>query len=287
MEKVMPKISSSLWGYREWTRKRSLEDIRRVGYGGVEIVMHALGTPVGFHLDQNALPLGEGDLDQLAKELNEYGLKVVCLSPSSDFLMPPGSSRENANLPVPDDMTVLRKVIDLATKLGKPHVRPFPCADKPRHMTTQEAIDIIVRGLRECAEYAESCDIKLAVDITHSRVTGVVRNAIEIVEKVDSEYCGVNIHTSGRTSLLLAEALIYNGWGNKIFHTHLVDSKAMPGQSRGQPVPLGEGDNYIEEFLRILRDAKYSGWYNFEGRKEDAKASFLYLTGKLKELGIA
>jgi sugar phosphate isomerase/epimerase len=283
----MARISSSLWGYREWTMEQSLKDIGGIGYDGAEIVMHALGTPVGFHLNQNELPLSEEKIDQLVKELAANKLRVVCLSPSSDFLAPSGSSRQNNNLPVPDDMTVLRKVIDLATKLGKPCVRPFPCSDKPRHMTTQEALNIIIRGLRECAEYAESYDVKIAVDITHSRVTGVVRNAVEVIERVDSDYCGVNIHTGGRAAILLAEALIYNGWGDKIFHTHLVDSKTVPGQRYGQPVSLGEGDSYIEEFLRILRDTRYSGWYNFEGRKDDAKSSFNYLSIKLNELGVA
>lgn len=267
--------------------EKSLEDLGKIGYGGVEIVMHALGTPVGFHLNQDELPLSEEKLDELVKELAKNKLKVVCLSPSSDFLMPPGSARQNLNLPVPDDMTVLRKVIDLATKLGRPYVRPFPCSEKPIHMTTQEAIDIIVRGLRECAEYAQSNDVKIAVDITHSRVTGIIRNAVEVIGKVDSENCGVNIHTNGRMAMLLAEAFICNGWGDKIFHTHLVDSKAVPGQRFGQPVPLGEGDNYIDQFLRLLRDARYSGWFNYEGKKEDAKASFDYLNIKLKELGIA
>jgi len=282
----MKRISSSLWGYREWTMEKSLEDLGRIGYGGVEIVMHSLGTPVGYHLNQNELPLSEEKLDQLLKELTTNKLKVVCLSPSSDFLAPPGSSRESINLPAPDDMTVLRKVIDFATKIGKPYVRPFPCSDKPVHMSTQEALNIVVRGLRECAEYAESCDVKIAVDITHSRVTGIIRNAVEVINRVDSEYCGVNIHTNGRAAILLAEAFIYNGWGDKIFHTHLVDSKIVPGQRFGQPVSLGEGNNYIEEFLRTMRDARYSGWYNYEGRKEDAKASFDYLNIKLKELGI-
>ncbi len=146
---------------------------------------------------------------------------------------------------------------------------------------------IIVRGLKECAEYAESCGVKLAVDITHSRVTGVPRLAVEVIDRVDSEYCGVNIHTTGRTALLIAEAFIYNGWGDKIFHTHLVDSRRTLEEPFRQHVPLGEGDAYIEEFLRILGDTRYSGWYNFEGRKEDAKVSFDYLTAMLKKLRIA
>jgi sugar phosphate isomerase/epimerase len=282
----MDGISSSLWGYREWTLDKSLEDLGRIGYGGVEMVMHALGTPVGFHLNQNELPLSEEKINQLINKVTANKLKVVCLSPSSDFLVPPGSARESLNLPMPDDMTVLRKVIDLAAKLGKPYVRPFPCSDKPMYMTTQEALDIVIRGLRECTEYAESFGVKIAVDITHSRVTGIIKNAVEVIGRIDSDYCGINIHTNGRAAILLAEAFIYNGWGDKIFHTHLVDSKTIPGQRFGQPVPLGEGDNYIEQFMLVLRDARYAGWFNYEGRKEDAKASFDYLNLKLKELRI-
>ncbi|MEM1996524.1 MAG: TIM barrel protein [Candidatus Bathyarchaeia archaeon] len=103
---------------------------------------------------------------------------------------------------------------------------------------------------------------------------------------MDSDYFGFNIHTVGKLAILLAEALIANGWGDKIFHTHLLDAKRMPGKPFGEPVPLGEGDNYIEEFLILLKDAKYSGWYNFEGKREDAKAAYDYLIGKIKELNL-
>ena len=276
----MPKISCSLWGYREWTRERSIEDIGSIGYGAVEIVMHNLWTDVGYHLNQDELPLGDEELDLLKKELSRHNLKVCCLSPSTDFLVPKGRGAQ-------DDFTVVKNAVDLATELGKPFVRPFPCADKPSSMTTEEAVKIIVRGLKECAEYAESCGVKLAVGITHSRVTGVPRLAVDVIDGVDSEYCGVNIHTTGRTALLIAEAFVYNGWGDKIFHTHLVDSRRTLEEPFRQHVPLGEGDAYIEEFLRILGDIRYSGWYNFEGNKEDAKVSFDYLSAMLKKLRIA
>jgi len=276
----MPKISCSLWGYREWTRENAIEDIGNIGYSAVEIVTHSLGTDVGFHLNQDELPLGDEALDQLRKELDRANLKVCCLSPSTDFLVPEGWRAR-------DNFTVVKNVVDLATELGAPLVRPFPCAGKPGYMTTEEAVKVIVRGLKECAEYAGSCGVKLAVDITHSRVTNVPRNAVEVISGVDSEYCGVNIHTTGRTALLIAEAFLYNGWDDKILHTHLVDSRRILEEPYREPVSLGGGDACIEEFLRLLGDAGYSGWYNSEGRKEDAGTSFDYLTAMLKELRIA
>ena len=66
------------------------------------------------------------------------------------------------------------------------------------------------------------------------------------------------------------------------FFIHIFLTQREPNKPFGEPVPLGEGDNYIERFLLLLKDARYSGWYNFEGRREDAKVSFDYLIGKLK-----
>lgn len=282
----MVRVSCSLWGYRDWPREKALEDIGKIGYKGVEIVMHHLGTPIGYHLNQNALPLNSEEMDKLKRELSENNLRIVCLSPSSDFLVPPSVRQFVPHLPSPDDATVLRKVIDLAVELGKPLVRPFPCADKPTYMSMEEALNVVIRGLKDITAYAASLDVKIALDVTHSRVTNTVNNAIKILEKVDSDYFGFNIHTVGKLAILLAEALIANGWGDKIFHTHLLDAKRMPGKPFGEPVPLGEGDNYIEEFLILLKDAKYSGWYNFEGKREDAKAAYDYLIGKIKELDL-
>ncbi|MBS7625227.1 TIM barrel protein [Candidatus Bathyarchaeota archaeon] len=115
--------------------------------------------------------------------------------------------------------------MDLAVDLGKPLVRPFPCADKPTYMSTEEALNIIIHGLKDLVEYAEARDIKIALDITHSQVTNTVNNAIKILERIDSNYFGFNIHTVGRLAILLTEALIANSWSDKIFHTHLLDTK--------------------------------------------------------------
>ena len=95
-------------------------------------------------------------------------------------------------------------------------------------MSTEEALNIIIHGLKDLVEYAEARDIKIALDITHSQVTNTVNNAIKILERIDLNYFGFNIHTVGRLAILLTEALIANSWSDKIFHTHFLDTKREP-----------------------------------------------------------
>jgi len=263
----MKKISSSTWGYRKWNLENAIVSMAKIGYNGVEIVTHHLETSIRYHLTPN---MERTRIEKVKKLTDSLGLKIVCISPENDFLKPVSGS-------VKGDVELIKKNIDMALELDCNLVRPFATWDKPEEMSREDAINIIVKGLKECAKYAEDKGVKLALE-NHGLFDTVPENLIDIVNKVSSDHLGVCLHTrEGFIGILKAIP-------EKIFHLHLMDFKKL---SEDYTLSLGEGDLDLEATLKILKEYGYDGWYNYEGHnaenpEEDAKKSYLYLVRHLK-----
>lgn len=300
----MEKISISTWGYRKWNLEDAIASIAKIGYKGVEIVTHHLGTPINYHLTPN---MRRTRIEKVKKLTDSLGLKIACISPASDFLKPISGSLKG-------DIELVKKNIDMALELDCNLVRPLAAWNKPEGMSREEAINVIVKGLKECVKYAEDKGVKLAIE-NHGLFDHVPDNLIDIVTKVSSDYLGVCLHTR-EDFMDILKAI-----PDKIFHLHLMDFKKLPddyktiwnlkwtGLNKNQiasktgfsmefvkkvlsqripAVSLGEGDLDLETTLKILKEHGYNGWYNYEGHdaenpEEDAKKSYSYIVRYLKK----
>lgn len=294
----MEKISCSTWGYRKWNLDDAVASMAKIGYKGVEIVTHDLGTPVKYHLNPE---MGTTRIKKLKKLTDSLGLKIVCISPESDFLKPASGS-------VKGDVESIKKTIDMALELDCHLVRPLAAWKKPENLSREDAIDVIVKGLKQCVKYAEAKEVKLALE-NHGLFDRVPENLIAIVTKIASDHLGVCLHTR-EDFMDILKAI-----PEKIFHLHLMDFKKLSKDyktvlnlkmtglnknqivsktgfsadfvkkvlSQGIPlVSLGEGDLDVEATLKILKKNGYDGWYNYEGHdaenpEKDAKKSYSFL----------
>jgi len=299
----MEKISSSTWGYRKWNLEDAMASMAKIGYKGVEIVTHHLGTSISYHLTPN---MRRTRIEKIKKLTDSLGLKIVCISPGSDFLKPMSGSLKG-------DIELIKKNIDMALELDCNLVRPLAAWKKPEEVSREDAINVIVKGLKECVKYAEAREVKLALE-NHGLFDRVPNNLIDIVTKVSSNYLGVCLHTREDFMDILRTI------PEKIFHLHLMDFKKLSKDyqtiwnlksaglnanriasktgflaefvkkvlSQGTPVvSLGDGDLDVGTTLKILKEHGYNGWYNYEGHdaenpEEDAKKSYLYLVRCLK-----
>jgi len=299
----MERISCSTWGYRKWNFEDAVVSMAKIGYKGVEIVTHHLGTPISYHLTPN---MGRTRVKKVKKLTDSLGLKIACISPASDFLKPISGSLKG-------DVELVKKNIDMALELDCNLVRPLAAWNKPKDMSREDAINVIVKGLKECVKYSEDRGVKLALE-NHGLFDRAPDNLIEIVTKVSSDYLGVCLHTR-EDFMDILKAI-----PDKIFHLHLMDFKKLPEKYktiwnlkwtglnknliasktgfptefvkkvlfRGIPaVSLGEGDLDLETTLKILKEHGYNGWYNYEGHdadnsEEDAKKSYLYMARYLE-----
>jgi len=294
----MERISCSTWGYRKWNLENAVASMAKIGYKGVEIVTHHLGTPINYHLNPD---MGRTRIKKVKKLTDSLGLKIVCISPESDFLKPVSGSLKG-------DIELIKKNIDMALELDCHLVRPLAAWKKPENMSREDAINVIVKGLKTCVKYAEDKEVKLALE-NHGLFDRVPDNLIAIVTKVSSDHLGVCLHTR-EDFMDILKAI-----PEKIFHLHLMDFKKLskddktvlnlkmtglnknqivsktgfPAEfvkkvlSQGIPaVSLGEGDLDVKITLKILKEHGYNGWYNYEGHnaenpESDAKKSYSFI----------
>jgi len=300
----LAKISCSSWVYREWEIERAIPSIAGIGYGGVEVVAHQMGRE-RFHLRPDF-----SNARQIVDLAERSGVKIPCIDPSNDFLNPRTGSVEG-------EVAHIKRSIDVAVEMGVPVVRPFATGRKPEAISREKALQTITGALRECADYAASAGVKLALE-NHGEWTSDPRNFIDIVRGVKSDSFGACLHTrEGYLEILDALA-------PRVLHTHLVDARKVPEEAvtamrmvrRGVPIPeiakklgmdvdrlkglvsrdlfdveFGRGQIDIRRVVATLRDAGYTGWYNFEGHRlgdpeADARQAHGYLVNLLKEMGI-
>ena len=304
----MLKLSCSTYPYLQWTTDDAIRSISRCGFKGVEMLtpMHEI-----YHISPD-LPAQR--IVEIADILDLEGLVVSCISPANDILSPQTGSLEK-------ETALLKANIDLAEIMNAPCVRPFATNQLPSGMSREEGLNIIIKVLRECVEYAEARRIKIALE-NHGIFPSVPKNIIDIVKGVDSPYMGVCLHV-GRPGI----DEIIDAVGRSIFHLHLGDCKPLSPEAerlsqemrklvseglsteqaaaklgfssyseaiekiRPEVAPLGEGSLGLRGLVKKLLDVGYKGWWNLEvypiqNPEPIATKSVENLTKVLEEFGV-
>ena len=81
-----------------------------------------------------------------------------------------------------------------AAKLGIPHVRVFDGTAKPPGYSREEITDWLIGDMKECAAYGSQHGVMICYQ-NHNDFTTNAAQAIEIVERVDSEWFGLMLDT--------------------------------------------------------------------------------------------
>ena len=81
-----------------------------------------------------------------------------------------------------------------ASKLGIPHVRIFDGTAKPQGYSREEITDWLIDDMKECAAFGGRHGVMICYQ-NHNNFTTNAAQAIEIVERVDSEWFGLMLDT--------------------------------------------------------------------------------------------
>jgi len=102
--------------------------------------------------------------------------------------------RNNFTLEDPEQRKLEKQLVKnwviAASKMGMPHVRIFDGTAKPQGYSRQEITDWLVDEMKECADYAGRYGIIISYQ-NHNNFTSNAAQAIEIIERVDSEWFGL------------------------------------------------------------------------------------------------
>jgi sugar phosphate isomerase/epimerase len=162
--------------------------------------------------------------------------------------------------------------IDAAERLGAGHIRVFG-GNVPKGSTVEEATPWVVEVLSRAADYAGNRGIILGLE-NHGGITEKAEKIVEIVQKVDSPWVGINLDTGNfRTDTFRQIEMC-------LPHAVNVQVKAEMRDESGKTVPQD-----WKRVVALLRKTGYRGYLALEYEaKEEPATAVPRLIGELKRV---
>jgi sugar phosphate isomerase/epimerase len=245
-------LAFSTLGCPAWTWMQILDFAEQHGFAAVEL-RGMLGS-----MDLPARPEFAADkVSQSKKELAAHGLKIACVSSSTELHIADGPERAAK-------IADAKRFIDLAEKLEAPNVRVFGNQIRePR----QEVLARVAAGLHELGEYAGARNVAVIIE-SHGDFTDSATLS-EVLNRADSKHAALlwdayhTYNSSHEEPEFTVERL-----GKWIRHTHLKDSLPDgPDRKERTYVLTGRGDIPVKRQMATLVKAGYRGYYCFEWEK--------------------
>jgi sugar phosphate isomerase/epimerase len=243
-------LAFSTLGCPNWELQKILEFARANGFAAVEL-RGLLGS-----LDLPSRPeFAPGRLPQTIKQIAEHGIKIACVSSSTELHIADATERAKG---IADG----KRFVDVAQALNAPYVRVF--GNKLEGGPRDEVIARVAAGMHEMAEYAGPRGVTVIIESHGDFVDSPTLK--EVLTRANSEHAGLlwdahHTFVDGHEDPEHTVAEL----GKWIRHTHLKDSRA-DGQER-KYVLTGSGQVPVERQVQALRRLRYQGYYCFEWEK--------------------
>ncbi len=184
-------------------------------------------------------------LHRLRRHAFRLGLDISGTAIRNDFCLPPGEARDR-------DLDHVRAWIDRAAELNAPVVRVFG-GTVPKDDTEDTAFARVVDGLNAVLPHASEKGVTLALE-NHGGITERPEQLLKIVRAIDSPDFGVNLDTGNfRGADPYADLALLAPYAVTV----QVKTEVAPNGGRKQSADLAR-------FVKILRDARYSGYIVLE-----------------------
>ncbi len=253
------KISFSTLACPAWNMDRVIGMARQEGYDGVELRFIENDDRLWLRPEFR----GKG-LRETLDRLGQAGLQVPCVDTSSFFHHPDAGMRRQA-------LEMGKSMMELAAGLGAPGIRVFGDRVQPGADRTSTCA-WIAEGMRELAEFGRPLHVQVWLE-SH----GDFARAVDTLEPLD-------LAGGGNCGVLWDPVNAYSEFGEspsdgigslglRIKHVHLKDARPPRQQATADhaplwdPVLMGEGEFPSHDLMRLLLDARYSGFVSFEWEK--------------------
>jgi sugar phosphate isomerase/epimerase len=127
-------------------------------------------------------------------------------------------------------------------------------------------IDILVEWFKEAVVVAKEYDVKLAVE---NHIDYTADECVELLERVDSPYLGLNLDTGNFLRLLDDPVEGTRKLADKVLATHIKDLKPVAGVDAREwyffsSTPVGDGLVDNQKIAQYLYEAGYKGFLAVE-----------------------
>lgn len=280
---IMMKISVSMYSLastikkENWSVLEFIDYAKRISIEGVELLDIYWKNPEDI----------EQEIDLVKKALKENNLQVSAYDVSNNFVK---DSKEEQNKEV-------LKVLDgiqIAKKLGTNIVRVF-CGDLHENLTFENGAELIVSGLKRCAEMAETERVYLAIE-NHGLLAGKSAQVNNIIQEVNSPFVKSTFDTGNFLLVHESPEEAFDQMKNEIVHVHFKDfrekeeNEQLNGFRSTEGIELigvipGDGKVNLEYIVNELKEMKYDGWLSIEYEGlEDAKLANEEAVNRLRKL---
>lgn len=264
-------FSTNAYTGGKYTLIEAINKIADAGYQGVEILAdHPLLWP--FSITEKEIKEIKGVLKERNIAISDINAFTCCgywLEKYGSTKGPPGQKfgpcfcdYEEENRQMRIEYT--KKVIDLAVELGARDITT--CSGyQPLRGTREMAWENMVQALREAVAYAEKKGIRVNIEYEPALVVGSAREALEIVEEINSPNFGLNFDI-GHSFVCDEDVPATIRQLSKYINTLHIEDIGL--DEKGRPVHhhliLGQGAMPLEEIFDTLEKVGYQGWYTVE-----------------------
>ncbi|MFJ7826023.1 sugar phosphate isomerase/epimerase family protein [Psychrobacillus sp. NPDC096623] len=227
------------------------------------------------------------EIKSVKEALKKNNLQVSAYDVSNNFVKESKEEQEIEVLKVLDGIRV-------AKKLGTNIVRVF-CGDIHENLTFENGADLIVNGLKECAEMAEKEGVYLALE-NHGLLAGKSAQVKNIIQNVNSPYVKSTFDTGNFLLVHEPPEEAFEQLKKEIVHVHFkdfrekVDKEQLIGFRSTQGIELigvipGDGKVNLEYIVNGLKEVQYNGWLSIEYEGvDDAKLANEEAVNRLRKL---
>lgn len=137
----------------------------------------------GYYFSTYPAPPPDEELFQLKRRAFVNGLTIYGTGVRNDFCVTDPEARRA-------ELDKVKRWIEVAAKLGAGMLRVFAGSRVPEGWNFERLVDWVAEALRECAEEGRRNGVIVAVQ-NHNEVLLTAAQTIQLVEAVDSPWCGV------------------------------------------------------------------------------------------------
>ncbi|ANX13814.1 AP endonuclease [Fictibacillus arsenicus] len=229
----------------------------------------------------------EEELKEVIEYLEHSPLEVSCYDVSNDFVKETAEERKS-------EIQKVKDAVDTAKRLNTRCVRVF-CGDLTPNMDYAIGKEWIISSLIECAKYAETQGVMLAIE-NHGMLAGKSEQVKEILAEVGSPNVKSTFDTG---NFLLVEdnpLAAYQKLKNEIAHVHFKDFRLRNsgdthsgfkglGEKYWIGVIPGDGEVVLSEIISNLKRDRVDTWLSLEYEGyDDAKVAVRDSVNRIRKL---
>jgi sugar phosphate isomerase/epimerase len=232
------KLAFRTGGFGSWKMDRILEELRGIGYSGVELCLeHSEHRPEKMNADL---------IQRTRQQLDRLGLGIASASYHADG--------EDMATRLPNTF----RAIDIAADLGTDIL--VVNAERAKPETKKPQFEQVVERFKKLCEQAEKRRVTLAVEPEPGLIINDTPDMLELMRRVGSKRLAVNLDVGHAVCVGESLPATIRTLGKAIVHTHLEDIAARVHKH----LLPGDGDINFAAMFQAFDEIGYNGYYTVD-----------------------